>query len=224
MAASFTIPLRRVEPGRALEIPVRRTAVVLKTSPASVPGSPPEWKLTEAVYEQMIKTTTGFGHALERRPASARLLLPDEETLRDWLMFMLSANYEAPDGKEIFVGGETENGKGKTDILIRHQGRNAFIGECKFWAGQKEFGGAIDQLLGYTVWRDAKAAMILFITNRNATAAIDNAGGCLAAHSACSAAPVPADPYQRRDYRFASPTDDQRMISLALLPVVVPQA
>jgi hypothetical protein len=34
---------------------------------------------------------------------------------------------------EIFVGGETENGTGKTDILVRHEGANAFIGECKFW-------------------------------------------------------------------------------------------
>jgi hypothetical protein len=137
-------------------------------------------------------------------------------------MFLLSTNYEAPDGSEIFAGGETVNGKGRTDILVRHQGRNAFIGECKFWHGPTRFGEAIDQLLGYTVWRDTKAAIILFITNRNATAVIDRAGGCLVGHPTCRQAPVSPDPYRRRDYRFASPTDDQRMISLALLPVVVP--
>jgi hypothetical protein len=32
---------------------------------------------------------------------------------------------------------------------------------------------------------------------------------------------VSLDPYQRRDYRLVSPLDDQRIISLALLPVVV---
>jgi hypothetical protein len=65
--------------------------------------------LADAVYEQMIKTITSLTHTLERRPASAALLVPDEETLRDWLMFMLSTNYEAPDGSDLFVGGETAN-------------------------------------------------------------------------------------------------------------------
>ena len=185
MAAAFTIPVRPVDPDRALEIPVRRTAVVLKSSP-SAPVGPQEWSLADAVYERMITTITRFGHALERRPASARLLLPDEETLRDWLMFLLSTNYGVPDGSELFVGGETVNGRGKTDILIRHQDRNAFIGECKFWRGQKKFGEAIDLLLGYTVWRDTKAAIILFITRLNATAAIDSAGECLEGHSQCA--------------------------------------
>jgi hypothetical protein len=91
----------------------------------------------------MIKTITGFTHALERRPSSARRLLPeteslaDEETLRDWIMFILGSNFEAPDGGEVFIGGEVENGKGKTDTLVRHAGRNAFIGECKFWHGRR---------------------------------------------------------------------------------------
>ena len=112
---------------------------------------------------------------------------------------------------------------GKTDILVRHEGRNAFIGECRFWHGPKKFDEGIEQLLGYTTWRDTKAAIILFITNKNATAAIDSAGDCLAAHPACKESPVPTDPHERRDYRFASPADDQRMISLALLPVVLPK-
>ena len=179
MATAFTIPVRPVNPDRALEIPVRRIGIVLSSSPSATTGGSQEWSLTDAVYERMITTITSFGHALERRPASARLLLPDEQTLRDWLMFLLSTNYETPDASELFVGGETVNGKGKTDILIRHQNRNAFIGECKFWHGPKKFGEAIDQLLGYTVWRDTKAAIILFITSRNATAAIDSATGCL---------------------------------------------
>jgi hypothetical protein len=224
MAAAFTIPVRPVDPDRALEIPVRRIGVVLNSSPSATTGGSQEWSLTDAVYERMITTITSFGHALERRPARARLLLPDEQILRDWLMFLLSANYVAPDGSELFAGGETVNGKGKTDILIRHQNRNAFIGECKFWHGPKKFGEAIDQLLGYTVWRDTKAAIILFITSRNATAAIDSAAGCLQRHSQCRQAKIPADPARRRDYVFASPHDDQRAIALALLPLVLPGA
>lgn len=222
LVAGLTIPARHVEPDRAVEIPVRRTAVILDPIPVTGASSP-EWRLADTVYEQMIKTIISFTHALERRPASAALLLPDEETLRDWLMFMLSTNYEAPDGSDLFVGGETVNGKGKTDILVRHHGQTAFIGECKFWDGPRKFGPAISQLLGYTVWRDTKAAIILFITRRNATAVINSAAGCLADHTQCRNAKAIADPGTRRDFIFASPHDDERRISLALLPVVVPQ-
>lgn len=228
IVAMLTIPLRRVEAERAVEIPIKRTTVELRsTSPAA--SGQREWVLAEPVYQQMIKTITGFTHALERRPSSALQLLPatetsaDEETLRDWLMFILGSNYEAPDGGELFIGGEVENGKGKTDILVRHEGRNAFIGECKFWHGPKKFDEAIEQLLGYTTWRDTKAAIILFITNRDATAAIDRAGDRLATHSACKEVVASPDPNERRDYRFSSPTDEQRTISLALLPVVLPK-
>jgi hypothetical protein len=221
MARGFTIPVREAEPQGGLEIPVRPTTVILEAATAPGPDGSRHWRLADSVYERMITTITRFGHALERRPASARLLLPHEETLRDWLMFQLSLNYQSPDGQDLFIGGETENGKGKTDILVRYQNRNAFIGECKFWDGPAKFDAAIEQLLGYTVWRDTKAAIILFITSKNATAAIDSAGGQLAGHPACRQALVPADPCQRRDYRFASPEDDQRMISLALLPVII---
>lgn len=222
LAAALTIPLRQVDPGRALEVPMKRKVVTLKTSPAPAADGSPDFALTGAVYEQIIRTILGFTHALERRPASARSLIADEETMRDWLMFLLSANYEAPDGKELFIGGETENGKGKTDILVRYHGRNAFIGECKFWDGPTKFDTAIDQVLSYTVWRDTKAALILFITRQNPTQVIGKAHTRLAAHAAHRQTIEPADPTERRDYRFVSPADSRRMISLALLPVVVP--
>ena len=221
MAAAFSIPVREVEPERALDVPVKPTAVVLKAAPDPGAAGEREWRLDTSIYERMIQTITKFGHALERRPRSAQPLIHDEETIRDWLMFNLGTNYEAPDGGELFIGGEIENGRGKTDILVRHQNRNVFIAECKFWHGPKKFDEAIDQLLSYTTWRDTKAAIILFITNKNATAAIDSAGGRLAAHAACKETPVSAEPYERRDYRFTSPDDNQRVISLALLPVVV---
>jgi hypothetical protein len=224
MAAAFSIPVREVESERALDVPVKRTAVVLKAAPASGAFGEREWRLDKTVYERMIQTITKFGHALERRPRSAAPLIHDEETIRDWLMFNLSTNYEAPDGSELFIGGEIENGNGKTDILVRYQNRNVFIAECKFWDGPKKFDEAIDQLLSYTTWRDTKAAIILFITNKDAIAAIDSAGARLTAHAACKEALVSAEPYERRDYRFTSPDDNQRAVSLALLPVVVRKA
>lgn len=223
MESALTVPLLQLEPGRALQIPLQRKRIAPQATPATAAGEPPEWKITDLVYAEMIRTILGFTRALERRPSSAAPLLADEETMRDWLLFMLSASYETPDGRDLFVGGETENGDGKTDILVRYRDKNAFIGECKIWDGESKFGEAIDQLLSYTVWRDTKAALILFITRLNATAIIEKAAETLAAHPACAGCLPPDNPLERRDYRFTSPSDDSRVISLALLPVVVPR-
>lgn len=71
MAAAFSIPAREVELERAVNVPVKRTAVVLKAAPASGASGEPEWRLDKAIYERMIQTITKFGHALEWRPRSA---------------------------------------------------------------------------------------------------------------------------------------------------------
>lgn len=57
--------------------------------------------------------------------------------------------------------------EGKTDILIRVEGKNIFIAECKFWKGPKALKSTIDQLLGYLSWRDTKVAILLFNRNKD---------------------------------------------------------
>jgi hypothetical protein len=46
--------------------------------------------------------------------------------------------------------------------LVRFNGKNIFIAECKFWSGPQSLSETIDQILGYTSWRDTKTAIILF--------------------------------------------------------------
>jgi hypothetical protein len=91
---------------------------------------------------------------IERNPASFASL--DEESIRDHFLLQLNGHYEGG------VTGETFNASGKTDILIREDNKNVFIAECKFWRGQKVFGEAINQLLGYLTWRDSKCALMVF--------------------------------------------------------------
>jgi hypothetical protein len=67
----------------------------------------------------------------------------------------------SPKRNGVFKGqatGETFNFQGKTDILIRVEGKNVFIAECKFWKGEKALLATLDQLLSYLSWRDTKAA------------------------------------------------------------------
>ena len=84
-----------------------------------------------------------------------------EEDLRDFILVTLNSHYEGT------ATGETFNGDGKTDILVRHGMDNAFIGECKIWSGESKLEEAFEQLLGYTTWRDNRLALIFFVRNRN---------------------------------------------------------
>jgi hypothetical protein len=77
---------------------------------------------------------------------------------------------------------EAFNVKGDTDILVRHENANVFIGECKFWSGQKGFVETIDQLFGYRAWRDTKLAVIMFVRERGLTSIIERAREALAEH------------------------------------------
>ena len=64
--------------------------------------------------------------------------------------------------------------------MLPYQDVNAFVGECKFWKGPKQFNEAINQLLGYTVWRDTKAALLLFIKTGDATSILARADAACA--------------------------------------------
>jgi hypothetical protein len=138
-----------------------------------------------------------------------------EEDLRWHFLLQLNAQYEGN------ATGETFNYAGKTDILIRQDGRNAFIAECKFWKGEKALLETIDQLLSYLSWRDTKAAVLVF--NRNV-----NFGDVLAT----IAAAAPRHPCFKHEisrsgetefrYLFGQAGDANREVTLAVMTFNVP--
>jgi hypothetical protein len=79
--------------------------------------------------------------------------------------------------------GETFNYEGKTDVLVRAEGKNIFIAECKFWRGPKVFTETIDQILGYTSWRDTKTAILLFNRNKNLSSVLEQIPDLVSSHS-----------------------------------------
>jgi hypothetical protein len=66
--------------------------------------------------------------------------------------------------------------------LIRVDGRNIFIAECKFWGGPDSFKKALDQLLGYTSWCDTKIALLVFNRDRNLTIVLQKIPELVKAH------------------------------------------
>lgn len=117
----------------------------------------------KVMYDDILKVIYDSGKNMERKPAL--YINKDEEGLRDQFLFVLETRYEGTTAT-----GETFNRSGKTDIILKYakDASNLFVAECKFWHGGGEFLKAISQLFDrYLTWRDSKAALILFVTNKD---------------------------------------------------------
>ena len=114
----------------------------------------PEPTLEDEQYENILGVISSMTLVMERSPKAFRNM--HEEDLRSHYLVQLNGQYEG------HATGETFNCQGKTDILIRSGDKNIFVAECKFWTGPSDFEAALNQLLGYTCWRDTKTALIIF--------------------------------------------------------------
>lgn len=134
----------------ALEIPIKhdenlpKTYTIpsinkkLKFEPPIVTKGPfkPEPTLSKKEYENILEVVYDMALVIERNPQTFSEL--NEEGIRNLFLMMLNSHFKGQ------ATGETFNYKGKTDILIRYEGKNAFIAECKFWRGKKRLIDAID--------------------------------------------------------------------------------
>jgi hypothetical protein len=160
--ASLGIPLKaRDDPIKTYAVPsVRRKVTPTLPSASSVPYEP-EPVLDTENYEHILNVLQNMAHVMERSPSAFKSM--GEEDLRQHFLVQLNGHFEGN------ATGETFNVGGKTDILLRANGRNIFIAECKFWKGPKHYQETIDQLLGYTAWRDTKTAILVFNRGTNMT-------------------------------------------------------
>ena len=145
---------RRVGVSTTYISPQVKRRIVPQLPPISAKPYRPDPTLDMAEYEHILSVISNMVIVMERSPKAFRDM--GEEDLRQHFLVQLNGQYEGQ------ATGETFNYEGKTDILIRTEGRNIFIAECKFWVGASGLNEALDQLLGYTSWRDTKAALMIF--------------------------------------------------------------
>ena len=117
-------------------------------------------------YAKILDCIQSIGGMFEKLPNTYRG--KGEEELRDHILVSLEAIVEGS------ATGETFNNAGKTDILVRNNGENAFIGECKFWSGPAGLVETVDQLFSYLTWRDTKCALVIFVKNVNFSSEINS--------------------------------------------------
>jgi hypothetical protein len=142
--------------------------------PASTKPYQLEPTLDMQEYDGILCTIFNMVQVLERSPNAFKQL--KEEDLRWLFLIPLNGLYEGQ------ATGETFNYEGKTDILVRADNKNIFIGECKFWRGPKYFSDAIDQLLRYSSWRDTKTALLIFNREGNLSSILGQIPELVKAH------------------------------------------
>lgn len=176
--AKSSIPERRPgEPAAKTYIPdvlVRRPAPLLPEARADAKPPRLEPVLDERVFEHILGVIRMQARQMEQSPGTYDQM--GEEDRRQTIVAMLNTHYDGRAHAEAF------NVSGKTDILIRHDGRNLFICECKFWEGAEGFSRAIDQLFGYTGWRDTKLAIVMFVREKGLTAILEKGQAALESH------------------------------------------
>jgi len=176
LVAKLGIPVkRRDDLPRTYAIPEVKRRPTIARPAASGKAFVTEPALEMAEYENILKIVSNMALVLERSPSAFASM--KEEDLRQHFLVQLNAQYEGS------ATGETFNYQGKTDILIRHEGKNAFIAECKFWKGEKAFSDTIGQILSYTSWRDTKTAIILFNRGKDFSAVLGKIPDILKAHA-----------------------------------------
>ncbi|MCY7943917.1 hypothetical protein MOB93_18000 [Bacillus inaquosorum] len=210
LEASFKIPIKKkdnIPTTFSILAPKIKKKINIKPNVGLQPFEP-EPTLDESTYFDILNVINDMGKAFERKPSVYSN--KGEEDLRDHFLMLLEPNYEGS------ATGETFNKTGKTDILLRHDGNNAFVGECKFWKGEKSFLSTIDQLLGYLTWRDSKTAVIMFVKNKDFTQTLNVAKSAIKNHKNYVRFNGEQDETWL-NYTFNLPGDPNKEIQLALM-------
>ncbi len=179
-------------------------------------GTPykPEPTLSNEDYEYVLTVLENMVGVMEQSPSAFREI--DEESLRTHFLVQLNGHYLGN------ATGETFNYEGKTDILIKVGAKNIFIGECKFWAGEKGYMKTLDQVLSYLSWRDTKAAVLVFNRNKDFTGVLTKIENSTSSH------PLFKKQIKKRSesswtYLFGHKDDTNREISITVQAYNVPE-
>ena len=181
--------------------------------PASAAPFKPEPTLSPNDYEHILRVLENMVRVMERSPSAFASM--DEEALRSHFLVQLNGHYEGQ------ATGETFNYEGKTDILVRSEGKNVFIAECKFWSGPKKLVETIDQLLGYSGWQDTKVAVIVFNRKRDFSKVLAAIPETVKSHPNFKRE-LPGSSETTFKYRFAHRDDRNRQMMLTVLAFDVP--
>lgn len=210
----FTLRERADAP-KTYRAPIERRRLAPQPPAAAKLPYKPEPVLAEAEYGSILDIMGSMALVMERSPSAFETIA--EEDLRQHFLVQLNGQYEGQ------ASGETFNYQGKTDILVRVEGRNIFVAECKYWRGEKGHTETIDQIMSYLSWRDTKAAIVIFNRNKGFSEVLEKIKTSTAAHTLCKSGPS-VEAETRFRYVFGQKDDPAREVVLTVLAFDVPKA
>ena len=212
-ALGFKLKEREDSP-RTYTPPEVHRKITLSPPLASSQPYKPEPALDQENYEHILGVIENMVQVMERSPSAFSTM--DEESLRWHFLVQLNGHYEGQ------ATGETFNYEGKTDILIRSEGRNIFIAECKYWDGPQKLTETINQILDYSSWRDTKVAVIIFNRNKDFTKVLDSIKPTTMTHPNCKRE---LDQHSETSFRFifSHRDDPNREMTLTIMAFDVPR-
>lgn len=149
-----------------------KCAVVCPVLGADISYDDPQLSLND--YDEILKIVQNMVTVFERSRSVFRAM--EEEHLRTILFVALNGIFEGG------ATGETFNGEGKTDILIRVKNSNIFIAECLIWDGPEHFKKKLEtQLFRYSTWRDSKLAAVVFNRRKHFSEVVQKMRGVVSA-------------------------------------------
>jgi hypothetical protein len=214
MVAALGLPMKlRAGTAATYSVPLERKKPRLEQPAFAVGSFAPEPALSEGDYQQTLNIIRNMVRVMECSPRAFQTM--GEEDLRTHFLVQLNAQYEGQ------ATAETFNYQGQTDILIRVEGKNVFIAECKFWRGEKQYLDTIHQVLSYLSWRDTKAAILVFSRNVNFTEVLRKIAAVTPSHPRYKLSLGRPDETTFR-YVFAQPEDPNREVLLTVVAFNVP--
>lgn len=171
------IPIKkRQDLSPSYEIPTSQSKKTISLKPQVISNDGNvEYMLEENIYLDILQVIHDYGKSFEQYPSISKG--KEEEEIRDHFLFVLQPRYNWA------ASGEAFNKKGKTDILIKYEKATVFIAECKFWRGQKSYLATISQLFDrYLIWRNSKAAVVIFVENKDFSSVISEVKNVTANH------------------------------------------
>jgi hypothetical protein len=202
---------RRNDGTEKVVVPVKPKVIAVQPKPT--PASPePELPLGD--YDEILNVIQAMAKVYERSPSVFRSM--EEEHLRTILLVGLNGVFKG------HATGETFNGEGKNDILIRVNDNNIFIAECLFWDGPEKFRKKLtEQLFRYSTWRDSKLAAIVFNRKKDFSAVVQKMKEVVAGlENKLAEMPYPAPSACR--HRFRREDDPAKHFILTCLAFEVP--
>ena len=215
LVENLGFPLRRRQDTPAtFAAPQVKRRITPQLPPMSTEPFKPEPVLETDHYEFILTVLSNMVTVMEQSPRAFKGM--NEEDLRTHFLVHLNGHYEGQ------ATGETFNYEGKTDILIKAEGRNLFIAECKVWAGPVALTKALNQLLGYTTWRDTKTALLIFNRGRNMSTVLEKVPEVVKTHQRYKS----EKPYESETgfrYIFGHQDDPNRELVLTILVFDIPR-